>query len=149
MPHLNGERAIEIIKSDRTSTTKIIALTASALETERVSIMALGCDDFMRKPFKSDDLLQMMTKHLGLCYTYAGNTLDLPLPSLTLNDQAFEKISNQLLLELQQSIMAIDLAKIEQITQQIAQENELLAQAIEQHISNFEYEHVLNLLPFN
>lgn len=149
MPHLSGERAIEIIKSDRTSTTKIIALTASALETERASIMALGCDDFMRKPFKTDDLLLMMTKHLGLCYTYAGNTVDLPLPSLTLNDHAFEEISNQLLLELQQSIMAIDLAKIEQITQQIAQENELLAQAIEQHISNFEYEHVLNLLPFN
>ena len=149
MPHLSGEKAIELIKSDRTSTTKIIALTASALETERVSIMALGCDDFMRKPFKTDDLLLMMTKHLGLCYTYAGNTVDLPLPPPTLNDQAFEKISNQLLLELQQSIMAIDLAKIEQITQQIAQENELLAQAIEQHISNFEYEHVLNLLPFN
>ncbi|MEN9565896.1 MAG: ammonium transporter, partial [Cyanobacteriota bacterium] len=149
MPHLSGERAIELIKSDPTSTTKIIALTASALETERASIMALGCDDFMRKPFKSDDLLLMMTKHLGLCYTYAGNTVDLPLPPLTLNDRAFEEISNQLLLELQQSIVAIDLAKIEQITQQIAQENELLAQAIEQHISNFEYEHVLNLLPFN
>jgi hypothetical protein len=45
--------------------------------------------------------------------------------------------------------MEIDLDKIEQITQQIGQENELLAQAIEQYISNFEYEHILNLLPFN
>lgn len=148
MLHLSGERAIEIIKSDRT-TTKIIASTASSLETERVSIMALGCDDFLRKPFKTDELLLMMTKYLGVCYTYAGNTLDSPLPLLTLNYQAFEEISHQLLLELQQSIMAIDLAKIEQITQQIAQENELLAQTIEQYISNFEYEHILNLLPFN
>jgi ammonium transporter, Amt family len=148
MPNVSGERAIEIIKSDR-RTTKIIALTASALQTEKARIMSLGCDDFIRKPFKTDELLLMMTKHLGVCYTYAETAVDSPLPLLTLDDHAFEEISHELLLELQQSIREIDLAKIEQITQQIAQENELLAQAIERHISNFEYEHILNLLPSN
>lgn len=150
MPKLNGEQAIEIIKGDRNSMTKIIALTASALETEKANIMTLGCDDFLRKPFKIDELLLMMTKHLGVCYTYAeDDAVESLLSSLNLTDQAFEEISEELLRLLKQSIMEIDLDKIEQITQQIGQENELLAQAIEQHISNFEYEHILNLLPFN
>jgi ammonium transporter, Amt family len=150
MPKLNGEKAIEIIKSDPTSMTKIIALTASALETEKASIMNLGCDDFLRKPFKIDELLLMMTKYLGVCYTYAeDNAVQSLLSPLNLTDQAFEDISQELLRSLKQSIMEIDLDKIEQITQQIGQENELLAQAIEQYISNFEYEQILNLLPFN
>lgn len=159
MPNLSGEETIKIIKSDRQEdlqddrqTPKIIALTASALETERVQIMAMGCDDFLRKPFKTDELLLMMTKHLGVCYTYAEDAEDNTAESLlllSLNDHAFEEISHELLLELQQSIMEIDLDKIKQITHQIGQENKLLALTIEQHISNFEYEHILNLLPFN
>jgi Amt family ammonium transporter len=155
MPKMNGETAIKIIKGeaclkDNRQAPKIIALTASALETERVKIMAMGCDDFLRKPFKIDELLMMMTKHLGVCYTYAEeNAVESLLPLLTLDDHAFEEISERLLLELQQSIMEIDLDKIKQITQQIAQENELLAQTIEQHLNNFEYEHILNLLSLN
>ena len=150
MPDINGAEAIKVIKSDRTSNSKIIALTASALETERISIMELGCDDFMRKPFKTDELLLMMAKHLGLCYTCAeakGEEISLPL--LTLDDRAFAQISDELLRSLQHSIMEIDLDRIENIIQQIGQENELLAQTIEQHISNFEYEHILNSLPLN
>jgi CheY-like chemotaxis protein len=150
MPKLSGEEAIKIIKGDFNSMTKIITLTASTLETERAKIMTLGCDDFLRKPSKTDELLLMMTKHLGVCYTYAeDNAVQSLLSPLNLTDQAFEEISEELLRSLKQSIMEIDLDKIEQITQQIGQENELLAQVIEQYISNFEYEHILNLLRFN
>lgn len=150
MPDMDGTEAIKVIKSSAANT-KIIALTASALETEKASIMAINCDDFMGKPFKADELLLMMAKHLGVCYTCAEENSgeQQPLPSFTLDNSAFEQISDQLLLELEQSIMEIDLDKIDKILQQIRQENELLAQAIEQHISNFEYEHILNLLSLN
>lgn len=43
--------------------------------------------------------------------------------------------------------MEIDLDKIEQIIENISQEHELLANTIERHISNFEYEHILYLSP--
>ena len=69
MPELDGAGAIEIIKGNPNSSTKIIILTASALETEKIKIMAMGCDDFIRKPFKTDELLLTVAKHLGLCYT--------------------------------------------------------------------------------
>ena len=143
---MNGFEAIMKIKGDL-SKTKIIALTASALEEEREIILAAGCDDFMRKPFKADELFSMMTKHLGVCYTYAEVT-DSPKQDslLPLDDSSFSSISDKLLLELQQSLMEIDLDKITQITQKIAHENQLVARKIERHINNFEYEHILNLL---
>ncbi|MDZ8092653.1 MAG: ATP-binding protein [Nostoc sp. DedQUE05] len=55
---------------DRSNTnTIIIALTASAFEEERQKILSIGCDDFIRKPFKQEVLLEKLSKHLGLKYT--------------------------------------------------------------------------------
>lgn len=93
-----------------------------------------------------------MTKHLGVCYTYAelDNPTEEPSVLLSpLDNDSFASLSDELLLELQQSIMAIDLDKIRQIVNKISQEDRLLARAIEQHINNFEYDRILKLLPLN
>ena len=152
---MNGYEAVRKIKTDRLSKTKIIALTASAMQSEKAVIINTGCDDFMRKPFQAEKLLAMMTKHLGVCYTYAETnsiiTKELRQEAMSLglsqlNANSFDTLSAELILELQQSIMAIDLEKINQTIEKIADENQLLAQAINQHIDNFEYEYILNLL---
>lgn len=151
MPKLSGHEAIRLIKADARAETKVIALTASALETEKAAILALGCDDFIRKPFQVDELLQIMTKHLGVCYTYAeACPVKEVEPSIaSLDHNSFASISQELLQELQQSIMEIDLDKIERIIEQIGQQNQLLAQTITHHISNFEYEQILDFLPLS
>ena len=146
MPVMDGYTAIEQIKSNRSSRTKIVAFTASALEEERSVILATGCDDFLRKPFEMEELLSLMQNHLGVSYVYA-NSIDEQKPStasfLELNNDSFLAISDDLLAQLYKSIMAIDLDKIGEVVNQISQENKLLAQAINQHIDNFEYERIL------
>ncbi|QLE44161.1 response regulator [Nostoc sp. C052] len=55
---------------DRPNThTIVIALTASAFEEERQKILSIGCDDFIRKPFTQEVLLEKLSQHLGLKYT--------------------------------------------------------------------------------
>jgi signal transduction histidine kinase/DNA-binding response OmpR family regulator len=49
--------------------TIIIALTASAFEEERQKILSIGCDDFIRKPFTQEVLLEKLSQHLGVKYT--------------------------------------------------------------------------------
>ena len=148
LPDLSGIAAIKIIKSSTAhAVPKIIALTASAMETERTEVMALGCDGFMRKPFDLNELLSMMAKQLGVCYTCADTNIEATSsPLMALNVRAFESLSDELLRSLQQSVMEIDLDKIEEVVAQIEAENAQLARAIEHHISNFEYEQILNSL---
>ena len=148
MPVMDGIGAVTKIKS-QPSQTKVIALTASALEEERSVILAAGCDDFMRKPFGANELFSLMTKHLGVCYTYAG-TVDTTARTTSqsqLDSDSFAGLSNELILELKQSIMAIDLDKISRALDIISQENQLLSETIERHINNFEYERILKFLP--
>jgi len=77
MPVMNGYEATQCIRhveaqnmlSD--SPSKIIALTASAFEEQRAFILSIGCDDFIRKPFREELLLNKLAEHLGIRYIYA------------------------------------------------------------------------------
>ncbi|MBH8565647.1 response regulator [Nostoc sp. CENA67] len=48
--------------------TIVIALTASAFEEERQKILSAGCDDFIRKPFTQEILLETISQYLGVKY---------------------------------------------------------------------------------
>jgi signal transduction histidine kinase/CheY-like chemotaxis protein len=72
MPVMDGYQATRKIKSlSAGESTKIIALTASAFEEQRQSMLEAGCDDLVRKPFHEVDLLQKIGEHLGLRYLYS------------------------------------------------------------------------------
>ncbi|MGM0455623.1 MAG: GAF domain-containing protein [Cyanobacteriota bacterium] len=74
MPELNGYEATPQIKAlPECQDTIIIALTASAFEEERSAILASGCDDFIRKPFREVEILAKMQRYLGVEYEYEGN----------------------------------------------------------------------------
>lgn len=71
MPVMNGYEATRKIKQElKGPKTVIVALTASAFEEERQLVLAAGCDDFMRKPFRESTLLEKMSKYLGVQYIY-------------------------------------------------------------------------------
>ncbi len=74
MPELNGYEATRQIKAlPECQHTIIIALTASAFEEERSAILASGCDDFTRKPFREVEILAKMQRYLGVDYEYEGD----------------------------------------------------------------------------
>ena len=95
MPVMDGYEATQRIRaSAEGQATIIVALTASALEEERSAILAVGCDDYIRKPFRDADLFARLAHHLGARYTYAdegesaekegGRAAQEPLTSQTL-----------------------------------------------------------------
>ena len=74
MPVMDGIEATRRIKAEPGGAdTVIIALTASALMEERETILAAGCDDFVRKPFRESEIFGIMAERLGLAYTYEAN----------------------------------------------------------------------------
>ena len=63
MPGMNGLDATRIIKE--VSATPVIALSAYAFEENIRAAKEAGCDDFMAKPFKVEDLIEIVKKYLG------------------------------------------------------------------------------------
>lgn len=71
MPVMDGYEATRRIKAaDKNKETVIIALTASVFEEERSIVLSVGCDDFVRKPFKPQEIYDALTKHLGVKFLY-------------------------------------------------------------------------------
>ncbi len=66
MPVMNGYEATARIKaSPGGDETVIVAITASAFEEDRKKVIEHGCDDFVRKPFREQEIFEMLEKHLG------------------------------------------------------------------------------------
>jgi CheY-like chemotaxis protein len=75
MPVMDGLEATRRIKATEAGRrTKIIAVTAHALEEERAEILAAGCDDFIRKPYQVTEIFECLAKHLGVRYITTGET---------------------------------------------------------------------------
>ena len=63
MPDMNGLDATRIIKEVNHST-PVIALSAYAFEENIREAKAAGCDEFMAKPFRVEDLIEMCAKYI-------------------------------------------------------------------------------------
>ncbi len=82
MPIMDGFEVTKRLKAmAKGQETIIIALTAGVLEEERAAVLAAGCDDFMRKPFREADIFTIMQKYLGVRYIYEAVPNINPVPT--------------------------------------------------------------------
>jgi PAS domain S-box-containing protein len=74
MPIMSGYEATQQIRAlemtHQLKKTKIIALTANAFHEYRQDCLANGCDDFVSKPFRREELLAALANHLGVQYLH-------------------------------------------------------------------------------
>ena len=66
MPVMNGFDATRAIRADPTfGKVPIIALTANALKGEDEKCKAVGCNDYIAKPYSKDQVLRAIARLLG------------------------------------------------------------------------------------
>ena len=65
MPEMNGYEATQILKQ-KYPDLPVIAQTAFAMSDDREKALDAGCDDYLAKPIKSKDLLQITEKYLKI-----------------------------------------------------------------------------------
>ena len=71
MPIMRGSEATKLIREkSHEHDPVIISLTAYALEQAKASALAAGCQDFLAKPFKAKEIYTMISRHLGIEYTF-------------------------------------------------------------------------------
>ena len=64
MPVMTGYQAAGILRRQKIDI-PIIALTANALQGDREKCLEAGCDDYLSKPVKADELARILEQYLA------------------------------------------------------------------------------------
>ena len=152
MPVMDGYEATRRIKATtRGMATIIIALTASALDEDRAVILSEGCDDYMRKPFREEEMFEVVAKHLGVRYVYQDMT-PTPAQEPTPSDQEeptawlaarLRAADPAWLADLERATTLGDLEAIERLAGQVAEQDSALAEELARLADGFEHDRIL------
>lgn len=149
MPVMDGLEATRLIKqTEAGKSTVISALTAHALEEEKKQILAAGCDDFVRKPFREYEIFGVMGKHLGLRYVYEdmGEKAVPAEPDVDLPPEQLAALPADLLSRLHEAAVELDRNRILALIEQIKTIDAYLARVLETPVKKFALAPLLNLL---
>jgi CheY-like chemotaxis protein len=148
MPVMDGREATRRIKSTPHGLrTVIIALTASSFEEQREQFLALGCDDFVRKPFDEDHLLETIGRHLGLSYRFEGPSVeDLEHPADEDDAACIIGLPDGLRAPLLSALAALDVAAVERAVESVRAHDAAAAEQLARLAHRFQYERMASLL---
>jgi CheY-like chemotaxis protein len=150
MPVMDGLEAVRRIRANQAGTeTKIIALTAHALDEESKPILAAGCDDLVRKPFRESEIFDALVRHLRLKFIYEKAPLQkstLAAPGLALRPEQLDILPAELLRDLRQAAIELDTARTQALIGQVAERDASLGRALRTLATQFDYEGLLKLL---
>jgi len=126
--------------------TRIIALTASSFEEERAEILAAGCDDFLRKPYRAAALLELIEKHLGVRYIY-GDAAAAPaaLDGDALAD-ALRLLPADLLALLEEAATRTDMNEVERLVRQVGAQDPAAGARLQALANDFDYAGIASVL---
>jgi CheY-like chemotaxis protein len=123
----------------------VVALTASSFDEQREEILAAGCDDFMRKPFNEDALLDTLARRLSLRYRFEdANTA--PMPTQEPDKAQLAALPSPLRQQLDVALKNLDVEAIEHAIAAMRTHDGPLADAMARMAKRFQYERLRALL---
>ena len=152
MPVLDGNEAtkkIRHIAQQQDLDTKIIAISASTFGQDIEVILSEGFDDFVSKPFRESEIFEKMSKHLGISYLYEELSKTNETDSRKENEEILEMIQNlpsDWKSTMKQAIKDVNTNQISTLIDQIREQDDLLANAIQKTIDQFDYEKILSII---
>ncbi|MEG5000724.1 AAA family ATPase [Microcoleus sp. B4-D4] len=149
MPVMDGYEATKRIKSTiKGQATAVIALTASVWEEEKAVILSAGCDDFVRKPFPTQAIFEIMAKHLGVSYIYQEQELPSPPSNVTgepLNlTYLLTAMSKKWLIKLHEAALEADSELVSQLLEEIPEFQALELQTLRGWVNQFQFDKILD-----
>jgi len=146
MDGLEAARRIKATEAGRR--TKIVALTAHALEEERKPILAAGCDDLVRKPYREQELFDVMARHLDLKYLYekeGGQVSPVGSKSLIRPEQ-WAALPLELLTQLHQAAVELDTTRTLALIERVTELDAAIGGLLNDLATKLDYPHLLRLL---
>ncbi|MFH2075096.1 MAG: response regulator [Pseudomonadota bacterium] len=146
MPVMDGLEATRRIKAtDAGAHTKIIAVTAHALAEERREILSAGCDDLIRKPYKYEDIIDALTKYLGVHFSYAQEQAASAVP-VHLETAALARIPRELLNDLEQALVRLDIDTVHAAIERLLAHDPSLKDALDVMSRDLQFGRILRMI---
>ncbi|HAZ43641.1 MAG TPA: histidine kinase [Cyanobacteria bacterium UBA11371] len=136
--------------------TVIIALTASTFEEEKAAALSVGCDDFIRKPFREEEIFSCLSKHLGVRYIYQepislpvgaaseeGNAI--PIHQRMLNVADLAALPGDWLANLHQATLEGHIKRMQALIEEIRPQHDFVAKALLDLANQYQFEQLLIL----
>jgi Amt family ammonium transporter len=149
MPVMDGLEAARRIKATEAGRrAKIVALTAHALEEERKPILAAGCDDVVRKPYREQELFEVMARHLGLKYLYekAESQWSPAGSKAPIRPEQWAALPLELLTALHQAAVELDTTRTLALIERITERDASIGSLLNDLATKLDYPHLLRLL---
>jgi CheY-like chemotaxis protein len=150
MPLMDGLEAVRLIRETEFGrTVKVVAITASGLLEKEEALLAAEFDDFVRKPFREQELLEIMARQLGVTYLYEHDAAEV-LPVEAACELSWRRLITalgaELLDELRSAVLALDTDQTLRVIERIRVQEPAIGTALNKLATDLDYDRLLNLV---
>jgi PAS domain S-box-containing protein len=145
MPLMDGVEATKRIRQlPDGDKVKIVAVTASAFKEQKDELLAAGMDDFVRKPYKVDEIYQSLGHQLGLVFRFKEEQVE--KVSSTLTPAMLAGLDDSLKSQLREALDVLDGEQLSTVIQRIGEKDQALAKLLKKFAGNFDYPTIMMAL---
>ena len=142
MPVLDGlEATRRIRRCPGGPETVIIALTASAMDEDRRTVIEAGVDDYLSKPCREQELLAKIQQHLDVDYVYGGEE-----PAVRTAEGRSQNLPDSLRTELRQAVLEGDKARLDGLIEKARLYDTGAAEELQELADRYEYDSLREVL---
>jgi CheY-like chemotaxis protein len=147
MPVMDGLEATRRIRAlPDGKNVKIVAVTASAFKDEREETIKAGMDDFIRKPYRFNEIYDSLARQLGVKYRYATPKF--------VDEASVTRLSSSMLLvlplalrkELEEALNSLESDRIATLIAQVASYDPMLYKTLSAMAERYDYPDILKAL---
>ncbi|MCT7950574.1 ATP-binding protein [Ancylothrix sp. C2] len=131
------------------SKTVIVAVTAGSFEAEKRAMLEVGCDEVICKPFRDLEILESLSKHLGVSYVWESKDpekVSVITNWRSLNSADFTGVNAGLVDRLEIATIRASLHEIYEVIDEISLRNVQLAAKLKGLADNFDYTSILKAI---
>ncbi|WP_195880855.1 response regulator [Methylomonas fluvii] len=124
----------------------IVAVTASAFLEQRSELLEAGMNDFVRKPYRFNEIYDCLAKHLGVRYVYEGAPEQTP-PIAPLTPDMLAGLPASAREELKNALESLEPERIANAIVLATAQDPQLRKTLAYLADNFDYPAILKALP--
>ena len=145
MPGMDGYETTKLIKSLNPDV-PVIAVTASVFSFSEKKFAEAGLDDCIRKPFRQNEIFDVIRKFLDVQYTLSPAVQMGTAKHPDIAPEDLEKIPKSLLLEMRKALEEGDINRLVRLIEQVDSLNSTLAKTLKTMAQNYDYDRLGKVL---